>query len=269
MFQSGRKALIAGMALAVMLSGCKRAPAGSSASSMFLEYPSGTALGCTGTTQEDWLRIEGTEDYRFAYVDGEKQDKVCIRNSKGNVVFEQDRVAHTDYRTFRGTMGEDGTLWICIEAWDTDGFLGVGGVHRPEGYRHGMPVVTDLYRIDPESGRQLFHGTEDDFYLTQKDGWVYFYERGYSIDRYEDVDGERQLVSRDRKYSFVYRKSTADWFTEEFVASMGYANPPGDVYFRLDDDSIVITSEWVITADKKLELEPITIDLNADYGIYK
>ncbi|MGN0161110.1 MAG: hypothetical protein ACI4AQ_06965 [Lachnospiraceae bacterium] len=225
----------------LMISGCQKSYA--SGEEFCIINPSGTEIKCDAMKEEDLLKIEGTTEYRFTYSEDKKN--VFITNKDGEKIFEQKNVVRSEHRTFRATMDADGSLWVCVEKWEIGGYY--FGAYR-RGYLNGMPVQTDLWQINPVTGEELFHGEEDLFFLTQKDGWAYFYLPGWEED-------DRKENSR------IIRKNVADWTEEETVCDLGYTRLPDevvDVFFELEENSITVSGTNAMSV---VILEPIIIKL--------
>lgn len=209
--------------------------------------PSGRTIKCDLMEEEDLLKIEGTEEYQFTL---DKEDKLLyIENKEGEQIFTQKKVTSSNHKSYRGSMNSDGTLWICMEKWDIGGFY-VGGFRR--GYLYGMPVETELWKIDPESGEVLFHEKEELFYVTHTDEWVYFYEYGFKTYK------NNKWISKEAR---MLRRSIEDWDNLEVVKEMGHTELPANTYrlnFEISEDSIIVTG----TGEKdSVTLEAITITL--------
>lgn len=209
--------------------------------------PSGRTIKCDLMEEEDLLKIEGTEEYQFTF---EKEEKLLyIENPVGERIFTRKKVTNRNNKSYRREMNSDGTLWICMEKWDPGNFY-MGSYRR--GYLDGMPVETELWQIDPESGEVLFHEEEELFYVTHTDDWVYFYEYGYK--RYKND----KWSSKEAR---MLRRSIDDWDNLEVVKDMGYAELPSKTYrlnFEINEESIIVTGTGEQNA---VTLEPITITL--------
>lgn len=224
-----------------MTAGCQQSYA--TGAEFCIITPSGTEIKCDAMKEEDLLKIEGTTEYCFTYSEDKKD--VFITNKDGEKIFEQKNVVRSEHRTFRATMDEDGSLWICVEKWEIGGYY--FGAYR-RGYLNGMPVKTKLWQINPVTGEELFYGEEDLFFITQKEGYVYFYVPGL-----EEDDGKEN--------SRIIRKNVADWTKEELVCDLGYtrlSDEVVDVFFELEENSITVSGT---NAMSEVVLEPIIIKL--------
>ena len=176
-------------------------------------YPSGYSRDCY--TYDEKSPIEGSscclkwekaEDYEKTY-----DYDIHILDENGSVLY---RYPDVGSKAMRGSVQEDGKIWVCAEHWTAP---------HHNGYVEGWLKESDLLLINLSDGKILFQGKaeENEFYITSNETQCYFYVPGK--EESEKLFGLIKIPAENAK---IYYRDTSDWTQKHTVYTFDYVAEP-------------------------------------------
>ena len=188
-----------------------------------VRYPSGAEIDThgTGTGTKSSRRFRTDDRLEVMKMkrgeDTEYVDYVDVQDKEGNILYTLEM--EINYAFYTGQM-IDGRLWICGEEWSSphggriDNYLDGGQLC-------GINLETKMLEYD--------HMLEkNEFFLTVRDEYAYFYHRGE-----KGVQYFGGLYEKKDQNARIYRRALSNWETIQTVYEFDYAEKPEDYFDRI------------------------------------